>query len=94
MTESEHLLVILMEECNEVAQRVSKALRFGLNEIQPGHTLTNAQRISVELTDLYAVREMLLEQGLIPELDPIAITEKKAKVETFMNYARELGTIC
>lgn len=94
MTEDEHLLSCLAEECSEVAQRVSKALRFGLNEIQPGQPLTNAQRLSIELTDLYAVREMLLDQGLIPELDPVAITEKKAKVKKFMEYARELGTIC
>jgi len=29
----EHLLIILAEECSEVAQRASKALRFGLREI-------------------------------------------------------------
>jgi len=29
------VLTILMEECAEVIQRASKALRFGLDEVQP-----------------------------------------------------------
>jgi hypothetical protein len=33
MTRKEHLLVIAMEECNEVAQRLSKALRFSLHRL-------------------------------------------------------------
>jgi len=65
MTRSEHLLVILAEECNEVAQRVSKALRFGLEEIQPGQGKTNAERISDELDDLMAVLEMLCDEGCL-----------------------------
>ena len=36
MTESENLLIILMEECDELSQRVSKALRFTLDEKQIG----------------------------------------------------------
>lgn len=93
VTENEHLLSCLAEECNEVAQRVSKALRFGLNEIQPGQPLTNAQRISLELTDLCGVVTMLLSRNLIVDVDPAGVIEKQAKIEKFMKYARELGTI-
>jgi hypothetical protein len=39
MTRDEHLMTIAMEECAEVAQRVSKAVRFGMEEIQPGQPL-------------------------------------------------------
>ena len=32
MTREEHLLTIVAEECAEVAQRATKALRFGLTD--------------------------------------------------------------
>ena len=34
MTREEHLLVVAMEECDEVSQRIAKALRFGLEQVQ------------------------------------------------------------
>jgi hypothetical protein len=37
INETDHLLACLAEECAEVSQRVMKALRFGINEIQPEH---------------------------------------------------------
>ena len=48
------LLEILAEECAEVIQRVTKALRFGVDEVQPGQPHTNAQRISYEMGDVLA----------------------------------------
>jgi hypothetical protein len=36
MTRQEMLLTIVAEECNETPQRVSKAIRFGLDEIEAG----------------------------------------------------------
>lgn len=65
MTKSEHLLNKLMEEAAEVIQRVSKANRFGLGEIQPGQELTNAERILEEVVDVFAAFEMVVEAGLI-----------------------------
>ena len=55
MVRREHLLTCLAEECTEVGQRVTKALRFGLAEVQAGQTLTNRQRIAEEYRDLVAV---------------------------------------
>ncbi len=89
MNRTEHLLVKLMEECAEVAQEASKAAIFGLDEVMPGQPLTNSQRVERELNDLWAVIEML---GLT-EVDRDAIAEKKIKVETYMNYARSIGTL-
>jgi hypothetical protein len=93
----EYLLVCLAEECAEVTHRISKALRFGLKEIQPGQGRTNEQRIYDEIADLYAVLEILEEWGV---LKPRAFTEtdaamraKKIKVEKFMDYSREQGTL-
>lgn len=58
MTRQEQLLLIAMEECVEVAHRLSKALRFGMEEVQPGQPLTNSQRIYDEYYQLRAVLGM------------------------------------
>ncbi|QNG62671.1 hypothetical protein B1VFA_153 [Rhizobium phage B1VFA] len=96
MNRREHLLTILGEEGVEVSQRCSKALRFGLDEIQPGQELTNAQRIRGEYLDMVAVMEMLIEESLIAPIDGHdlqAIRAKKAKVEKFLAYSRDCGTL-
>lgn len=61
------LLLILMEECNEVSQRSSKAQRFGAREIQQGQGENNIQRLSKELGELLYVVDMLRERGLIDD---------------------------
>lgn len=96
MNRTDHLLWVVAEECAEVAQRASKAARFGLSEIQPGQELTNAQRIVQEYSDLQGVIRMLaLEDKIDISVD---ITEpmtqaKIAKVEKFLEYSRQIGTL-
>lgn len=98
MNRTEYLLIQAASECNEVAHRATKALHFGLNEVEPGQSLTNAQRIVEEFVDLLGVMSMLEDQGLIQipvgaELFS-SIAAKKAKVEKFMRFAAEkCGTI-
>ena len=89
MKSQEHLLVILAEECAEVAKEVSKAIRFGMDEVMPGQLLTNQQRILRELNDLWAAVEMLNLQ----HIDRNAIEAKKIKVKEFMQYAEQCGTL-
>lgn len=95
MNRLEHLLTILAEEAAEVAQRADKALRFGMTEIQPGQELTNLQRLHGELNDLAAAVEMVASDVWLPltSLDRTAIERKKVKVERFLAYSRELGTL-
>lgn len=94
MNRTDHLLDILAEECNEVAQRVSKALRFGLEEVQPGHTLTNRQRIMQEVNDLYAALKMLGDDGVIdPNPDTDAVQAKIVKVEALLVYSAKCGRL-
>jgi hypothetical protein len=94
---TEHLLTCLAEECAEVAQRVSKALRFGLPEVQPGQEFTNEERIRHEIWDLYGVVELLEEVGVLEQRSFVvteqAIQAKKEKIRKFMAYARERGTL-
>lgn len=97
MTRNEMLLTTLGEECAEVIQRVSKALRFGLDEIQQGQDKTNAQRILIEFVDCIAVLEMLQTDGAIPIEDGDVLDEmtdsKKVRVEKWLGYSAEMGTV-
>ncbi len=98
MNQTQHLLLLVSEECAEVAHRCSKAIRFGLDEVQPGQpvecALTNAQRLTAELTDLHAVVLMLAEEtGLRIVADRDAVEAKRDKVEKYMKLSRERGLL-
>lgn len=94
MTRTEHLLLCVAEECAEIAHRVSKALRFGLDEVQPGQPLNNVQRIEQEINDLTAVLIMCREQGIMSaQPDHEAIARKKQKVEEYLLYSARCGTL-
>ena len=99
MNRKEHLLTILAEECCEVGQRVSKALRFTPEEVQPNHhqnpqQQSNAERIAYELTDLFAVAEMLVAEGIIPDFRDInEMRAKWMKVEHYLEYSQKVGTL-
>lgn len=86
-------MTIAMEECCEIAGRISKAKRFGMFEIQPGQAqaLDNRQRIREEFNDLVAVLSMI-DEGLVV-LDPEMIQKKKAKVLHFLEYSKQVGTL-
>lgn len=94
MTREENLLIQLSEECNETAQRVSKALRFGLDEIQEGQPLTNAERIIQEFNDLVAVMEMLQAENpesFGPEIIKRDLIDKKtSQVNKWLKYSQKL----
>lgn len=94
MNRTEHLMVKGMEECAETAKRLSKALRFGLEEVWPDPYenptgQTNRAIIVREFNDLHAVMRML---GLA-ELDETAIEAHQVKTESFLNYSRTQGTL-
>ncbi len=96
MNTNEHLLTCLAEECAEVAQRVSKALRFGLDEVQADQPLTNADRIVEELHDLFAVAAILGRRGVLrnPTLvSPATVERKQHKIEKYFAISREQGTL-
>ena len=92
MNKVEYLLTCLIEECAEIQKAATKALRFGLND-QYKDT-TPAQDISRECCDLIAVIEMLEEEGIIEKTGTIrAIEQKKVRVNHYMEYAIERGTL-
>ena len=93
MNRLEHLLFIVSEEAAEVAQRASKCARFGVEDKEPGQNLTNEQRIWGEVNDLMGALELLGEQLGNFGLSREAINAKKAKVEQFLLYSKNLGTL-
>jgi hypothetical protein len=97
MNSTEHLLTCLGEEGSEVAQDVSKCLRFGCNDrnfLNPTGP-TNTERLVNELNDLLGVAEMLVTEGVIPAnwIDRGKIEAKKEKVLNCMEYARKVGAL-
>lgn len=94
MTRQDHLLVRAMEECNELAQRISKALVFGMEEVQPGQTLTNRERIYGEYYDLRAVLGMAgIDAWDTSDRARQAEAAKVAKVEKFLAYSDACGRV-
>ncbi len=94
MTKIENLLTILAEECAETAHRVSKAIRFTPEEVQPGQDLSNAERIAQEFNDIVAVMELLHDEGIVPYvLNSRSVIAKKEKIAKYLRYSQELGTI-
>lgn len=93
-SELDHLLLTLAEECAEAIQRITKAQRWGLREVQPGQELNNEQRIKQELNDVRAVVEMLYDwHGVDLFRDREQMKAKREKVLHFMKYARDIGEL-
>jgi NTP pyrophosphatase (non-canonical NTP hydrolase) len=71
-SDTNEVLVILLEECAEVVQQASKCMRFGPDQIAHNATETNMQLLEQEIADVYAMVELLIdlnigvtEQGII-----------------------------
>ena len=97
MNKKEYLLTCLSEECAEIQQAVSKALRFGLDNYDPKDSFINEAAIRWELNDLQAVKEMLVEEGIL-KAETNKESEyvrqcKKDKVKLFMNTSVDCGTL-
>lgn len=108
MNDLEHKLTCLGEECTEVAicanelaisanlvaQRVSKALRFGLEDVQVEQAYTNGQRLISELNDLMGAVELLIEKGVVEwSVDREAVEAKKERIKKYLAYSKECGTL-
>lgn len=96
ISKEEYLINCLGEEGVEIAQRVFKINRFGLNEIQPGQELNNLQRLQIEITDFVATLQMLAE--LMPEFDgdidlDAAVKRKQEKLKKYIKYSQDLGIV-
>lgn len=62
--DTREILIILQEECNEVAKEICKIMRYGPDQIKPGTDLTNIQHLEHELGDLMAMIELLQDNNV------------------------------
>lgn len=99
MKSQEHLMTVFAEELGEVAiellelqKQIFKALRFGIDE-QRDLPTSNRERIEAEWQDLLGAVEKLRDAGINLTPDIAAIQAKMAKVDKYMAYAKDLGTI-
>lgn len=103
MNKQEHLLVIVAEEAVEVAQRATKALRFGMQQIQIDRNepspnsqnplaRTNKERLEDELCDLLATCELAGIQVDLAKFNE-RMAMKRRKVETYLEFSRQQGTL-
>lgn len=90
MTKNENLLVTLMEECAELQQAVSKALRFGMYGYQPSYPeKTNEHNIMIKYYQLVAAMEMLENAGV---LHAVSLTDKAlARKELFRKTTKKIN---
>jgi len=95
MDKKQYLLVCLLEELSEVQKAVSKAIRFGLDDVYEGGT--NLDYIREELADVHTIKNLLLDDGVNLFLDDPAFTmwcdEKERKLKLWMEYSKERGCL-
>lgn len=100
MDRHEHLMTVAMEECAELAQRIAKAQRFGMSQIQQDaddkpeenpRGLSNRARIVDEFNDLVAMMEMIGISML--DIDGKQMYAKREKVERYLRRSEQCGTL-
>jgi NTP pyrophosphatase (non-canonical NTP hydrolase) len=90
----EYFLTKLVEECLEVAQRATKAMCFGLEEVQPGQGLNNLERLNDEWNDLLGTVEVLSEECNIDiHWNICKVAAKHRKLLRFAEYSRQQGCL-
>lgn len=93
MNRTEHLLIILAEECAELQIATTKTLRFGKDDGYPGGNQTNEQDMRQELNELLAVVGFLQQEGFDLENDPSIRQKKESRIETYLVYSKSQGTL-
>lgn len=81
------LASVIAEECCEVGQRAMKLLRFGVDEVQPGQPLNNAERMSEEIGDLIETVEWAIAAGIVaPGYVQLGRERKRRKLAKYLQH--------
>lgn len=95
LTNEQYLLTKAAEEGAEIAQIALKCQQFGLHEVEPGRTESNAQRLYGELNDLLGVIEKMNEEieGFEYIVDDAALEAKSRKIDHYRKYSQSIGLV-
>lgn len=97
MTVRQMRLLKLAEECNEVAQRASKQILFGDDEVQRGQEYSNAWRLREEILDMLVCVALLERTGTITRITGGDVVknfrDKRAKIMKMTALAIEQGEL-
>jgi NTP pyrophosphatase (non-canonical NTP hydrolase) len=90
----EEALVILGEECSEVIQAIAKIHRWGPNSNNKGRNdLTNLEQLSLELGDLQAMIDIVIDQFEIPKSSISNYSQlKKNKLTRYSEFLKTYGS--
>ncbi|KZL15748.1 hypothetical protein PsAD2_03517 [Pseudovibrio axinellae] len=81
------LLIVLMEECAEVQQQVSKILRFGAHVTGTDQVRPNSELLAAEVGDLTHMIQRCIEIGLFSAKDvETAAEEKRTKLNRYLRF--------
>jgi len=91
--EEKEILNILLEECSEVIQAISKIFRFGFESCHPEHPfLTNRVHLTEELGDLHCMINLLSQKGVVNYDEIIRYSEMKlTKLKKYSNINLEVS---
>lgn len=93
---SDYMLTCIGEEAGEVSQVIGKIDRFGCNDVKPGTSESNAERLRAEFHDILATYMEYCDIEHIPfDIDDVLIKEKLRRVYTYklLSYLNDRYTI-
>ena len=96
MNREQYLLTKLAEECNETAQRASKAIVFGMNDIQEGQYKSNNTRLVEEFSHIVAYMELLIDENSVKmDMDFMKkhVDKKKQELKDWYEYSVNRGCV-
>ena len=98
MNKGEYLMVVAAEECAEIQENISKAIRFGVANHHPDKPeTTNGHEILKEFNQLRAVIDMLIIGEHIPGISHEEANEiyrdKVAAVKHWQAYSKGIGML-
>lgn len=75
-------------------KRTTKALRFTLEECEPGQRHSNGNRLCDEIKDIYAAVSMMEERGIIPRviLSEADLQIRKNRFQKYLIHSANNGT--
>ena len=92
MTRNQYILSKIAEEACELAVRATKAMQFGVHEMQVDQPKTNLARVRDEWVDLSVmIQELSRSTGL--DMKPLLKEEvdKRIKFTKYYEYSKSLG---